>query len=638
MLLAITLWPLQGFAEKNQDAPSEDQEQWLTRLTYHYMATHHAVQRYSHAQKRLNLLKKQLNTLFKNAPYDLMFTPKLRMAQQTLYRGDLEGTKHLLKVLQEELTQTYGDKHPLYLPLYRLQAALLQLRGNPSEAFAILEKSLALEEQLLHPKHPALYGSLLGLGDLLSQLSRGDEAKAHYQRALTIVMKASGPYQQARITLHNRLGQNELAARRPRQAARLLGAALSMEEARLGQGHPALIKPLERLAAALTQGGRWKESEKQIRRALAISREQFGSGSRQATRQTELLGDLAREGQDLAKAAQYYQEAIRLHEAAERVEIRNYAELKLKRARVHQVMGEWWQAEQTQRTGLVGLQPHPLQPGDGVNRNREVTAYRHIVKVLNQLTWNQLDPISNLDGAIITLQQRLKRLGFHPGEIDGHPGPNTLFALTGWRNTMGMASPPMRWRLSDLQRALQEVPPAPRPTQEDIAKTIRQAFQTMESDGERRALELAEEEAIAQAKAKEEAKRKAAAEAKAKAEEEAKRKAAAEAKAKAEEEAKRKAAAEAKAKAEEEAQRKAAAEAKAKAEEEAKRKAAAEAKAKAEEEAQRKAAAEAKAKEVQAVEQPKPEAQKLPGPSDKSALPSAPAPQTQDKAHPHLLR
>ncbi|MBR0364577.1 MAG: cell envelope integrity protein TolA, partial [Clostridia bacterium] len=83
---------------------------------------------------------------------------------------------------------------------------------------------------------------------------------------------------------------------------------------------------------------------------------------------------------------------------------------------------------------------------------------------------------------------------------------------------------------------------------------------------------------------------------KAKAEEEARLKAEAEAKAKAEEEARLKAEAEAKAKAEEEARLKAEAEAKAKAEEEARLKAEAEAKAKAEEEARLKAEAEKAAK------------------------------------------
>ena len=151
---------------------------------------------------------------------------------------------------------------------------------------------------------------------------------------------------------------------------------------------------------------------------------------------------------------------------------------------------------------------------------------------------------------------------------------------------------------------------------EEKAKAAEEARLKAEAEAKAKAEEearLAEEarlKAEAEAKAKaeeearlaEEARLKAEAEAKAKAEEEARLaeearlKAEAEAKAKAEEEARLKAEAEAKAKAEEEARLKAEAEAKAKAEEEARLKAEAEAKAKAEEEARLKAEAEAKAK------------------------------------------
>ena len=151
---------------------------------------------------------------------------------------------------------------------------------------------------------------------------------------------------------------------------------------------------------------------------------------------------------------------------------------------------------------------------------------------------------------------------------------------------------------------------------EEKAKAAEEARLKAEAEAKAKAEEearLAEEarlKAEAEAKAKaeeearlaEEARLKAEAEAKAKAEEEARLaeearlKAEAEAKAKAEEEARLKAEAEAKAKAEEEARLKAEAEAKAKAEEEARLKAEAEAKAKAEEEARLKAEAEKAAK------------------------------------------
>ena len=168
-----------------------------------------------------------------------------------------------------------------------------------------------------------------------------------------------------------------------------------------------------------------------------------------------------------------------------------------------------------------------------------------------------------------------------------------------------------------MSRKTPEVEPLPLATETPEVEKLgyferrRKAKEEKAAEKIRLAEEKAAEEArIAEEKAKaaEEARLKAEAEAKAKAEEEARLaeearlKAEAEAKAKAEEEARLaeearlKAEAEAKAKAEEEARLKAEAEAKAKAEEEARLKAEAEAKAKAEEEARRKAEAEAKAK------------------------------------------
>ncbi|ABK43489.1 Tetratricopeptide TPR_2 repeat protein [Magnetococcus marinus MC-1] len=458
---------------ERQDASTAEQEQWLTRLTRHYVHTNLALPQPGVYQKTIDLLRQELERLFLNAPADLMFTPKLRAALQSLAHGDLDATQRQIALLDQSFNHAYNKYHPLYLPLYRLQAALQQQQGNPAEALTTLEKLLQLEERLLSDSHPALYRTLLNMGDLLILLNRMEAAKGYYERALTLFMKNPGPYQQARITLLNRLSQIEMAAHRPKQAVLRLGTALSMEEARLGHEHPALITTLDQLATALTLAGRQSEAIKQIERALAICTTQLGGNPMLTAQLTGRLGDLAVEQQQMAQAGHFYQAALHTLTTTHLTENDHFPTLKLKQAFIHQILGEWWQGELAQRTGLMGLQAHPPPPGSQISLNREVATYRQLIQALNTLIWNTDTQPDNLKGAILTLQQRLKDLGFNPGEMDGHPGPNTLAALTAWRNALGIAAPPMRWRLSTLQRALQEVPPAPRPTPNDLVDMIR---------------------------------------------------------------------------------------------------------------------------------------------------------------------
>jgi tetratricopeptide (TPR) repeat protein len=72
-------------------------------------------------------------------------------------------------------------------------AELYQQQGKYEQAKALYQRALSIREQHLGPEHPDTASSLHGLAELYQQQGKYEQAKALYQRALHIREQCLGP-------------------------------------------------------------------------------------------------------------------------------------------------------------------------------------------------------------------------------------------------------------------------------------------------------------------------------------------------------------------------------------------------------------------------------------------------------------
>nr|CRH04803.1 Conserved protein of unknown function. Containing tetratricopeptide TPR_2 repeat domain. Periplasmic protein TonB, links inner and outer membranes [Candidatus Magnetococcus massalia] len=410
-------------------------------------------------------LEAHYNQHLPELPESMLVYPLLRTARMALYHNALAEASRILDRIDTILRQHVGSEHPLQITANTLRAVLWIRQERPRDALKMLAKNLQLQEMLLNAEHPALVPQLNMLGDLQIHLQLYDEAIHTLKRAITIVMQARGPFQQARISLHNRLASLYMQTGSQRQAALLLGISLSMEEVLHGAQHPALIFPLRKLAFALSSTGRFDDAKKLLQRALVLAQKSYGTNHLQSVKLIVALADLAVENQDLLESGRLYQKALDIYHALERTQQPRYAHLQIKRATIYQAEAAWFQAERLHREALQLLARTAVTS----HKERDLLAqhlegYRHIVRILNRRAWLGGNMPQKRKQALFTLQQRLKALGYEPGKVDGEPGPQSAQALASYRLKMGFAHPrPMRWNLKSLHLALEQVPPQPPP-------------------------------------------------------------------------------------------------------------------------------------------------------------------------------
>jgi HlyD family type I secretion membrane fusion protein len=182
-------------------------------------------------------------------------------------------------ILQRALAmaeEVHGAEHQRVATRLNNMAQVLLKTGRLAEAEPLLRRALAINEKVHGPHHPSIATNLSNLTSLLHATNRSSEAEPLMHRALAINERSNGPNHHSVA-----LGLNNLAVlleqtNRATEAEPLYRRALTINERNWGSEHPDVATNLNNLGRLLRASGRLGEAEALHRRALAIDEKTFG--------------------------------------------------------------------------------------------------------------------------------------------------------------------------------------------------------------------------------------------------------------------------------------------------------------------------------------------------------------------------
>jgi len=151
----------------------------------------------------------------------------------------------------------------------------LRQRGQYGEALPLLERALAIREQL-GPNHPDVAITLNTLAVLYYDQGQYTEAEPLYKRALMIKEQALGPDHPDVAYILNNLAITLTDIGKYAASESLLQRALTIFEQKLGLNHPNVAAILNNLSSVYQAQGKYAEALSLLQRALAIKEEVLG--------------------------------------------------------------------------------------------------------------------------------------------------------------------------------------------------------------------------------------------------------------------------------------------------------------------------------------------------------------------------
>lgn len=185
-----------------------------------------------------------------------------------------------------------GDRPELRADLLRARGDLLVLRDDYRGAIALLERGLAIREQLNGIEAIETTGSLTRLANAHVQLQDLEPARALIARFLTIVETNYGPNHPYIAVGLGQRGSLEINAGEFAAARATLERALELKQQTLGAEHPGLVPTLINLALALEAVDQIEPAKRTIARAIALAEKALGPEHPQVAHARGILGGL----------------------------------------------------------------------------------------------------------------------------------------------------------------------------------------------------------------------------------------------------------------------------------------------------------------------------------------------------------
>jgi serine/threonine-protein kinase len=159
--------------------------------------------------------------------------PRLAFALEKLgylmvHRTRMDEGRPLLEEAAELLRAEYGDMHPRIATVEQELGWCARRSGDLDTALAHYVESLAIREAILDPDHYHLANSLIGVGAVLEDLRRYEEAERHYLRARDVLLASVGRQHTEMGTLCNNLGGLYRKLERPDEALDMLEEAAAI--------------------------------------------------------------------------------------------------------------------------------------------------------------------------------------------------------------------------------------------------------------------------------------------------------------------------------------------------------------------------------------------------------------------------
>jgi tetratricopeptide (TPR) repeat protein len=184
------------------------------------------------------------------------------------------------KALQERalaIDETaYGPDHPNVAADLNNLAQVLRDLGQLQQARPLQERALAIDEAALGPDHPNVATHLNNLALIVRDLGHPEQARPLQERALGIDEAALGPDHPEVATRLNTLALIVHDLGQPEQARPLQERALGIDEAAYGPDHPEIARDLTNLAVILHDLGQPEQARPLQERALGIDEAAYG--------------------------------------------------------------------------------------------------------------------------------------------------------------------------------------------------------------------------------------------------------------------------------------------------------------------------------------------------------------------------
>jgi Tfp pilus assembly protein PilF len=229
-------------------------------------------------------------------------------------------------VLQKSLAireNVLGHHHPdTATSLNDLALLLAEQGGGWRQALLLHERALAIRERALGAEHLSTAESLNNLALAVQEDSGKDEKGEHlgkvrarqlYERAAAIYEKELGPSNLEMATVVNNLAVLLYRHREYAQARALFERALSIREVKLGHDHHQTAQILNNLALLLKDQGDLPAARCLAERALAVSEKSLGSEHPTIVRRLINLASLVEMQGEFAEANSLYERALAIN-------------------------------------------------------------------------------------------------------------------------------------------------------------------------------------------------------------------------------------------------------------------------------------------------------------------------------------
>ncbi len=187
-------------------------------------------------------------------------------------------------------------------------------RGQFEEAESLLQRGLAIREQVLGGNHPDTAQSLNHLGILYRDRGKYEEAETFYLRARTIREQVLGVDHPDTATSFNNLATLYRDQGKYGEAESLYQRALIIEEQVLGPNDLKVANILNNLALLYYNQRKYKQAEPRFQRALAIYKQIKGTNHPYTANVLRSLATLYRDQGKYGKAEALYQQVLTIKE------------------------------------------------------------------------------------------------------------------------------------------------------------------------------------------------------------------------------------------------------------------------------------------------------------------------------------
>lgn len=265
---------------------------------------------------------------------------------------------------------------------------------------------------------------------------RGVEAAVAAARALDILKKTAGPYQDARIVLMSALARNAETLT-DEELDGLLKDAMAIVQGAQGERHPGLIGLEVALAHAYQKRGKVDQAKLLFQQALLWVEEFFGPRYPGIATIYFGMGENFRLEGNGEEALSFYDRALSILRDSSSGDTTELALVLAAQASVLKKMGKVAQAEKAQMEYLAILAAKPGVSPDLLEQARE----EH--KAMVGMLWQATDMVRQLDGVelsvlVMELQRGLMRVSVDLEAADGFIGPKTVKAIHLFEKRMGL--------------------------------------------------------------------------------------------------------------------------------------------------------------------------------------------------------